>query len=211
MFYQDTLEPRLRFGDVLKGFISVTPLINQPPLFSEANNNFHIEVTHYDFYVVLSPCCSINDQVIALSPLKKIRNTFFDNPYFAEDLTRINRQMLPSRTVPPKVWENFTDEERQRRQLEESAFAFSELFIYEKNPLFSEYTLHKKDGSKVTTSCYMIDFRHAFRVGCTQITNNTSPTKGTKVLQLTIDTRKELREKISYYFVRPPKEDKIEV
>jgi hypothetical protein len=63
----------------------------------------------------MDPCCQIRNQCIFLTPLIPILNTFFDNPYLATDLTRINRTMEPQQSVPPHVWEGFSEEERQKR------------------------------------------------------------------------------------------------
>lgn len=94
MFYEGTIDKALRFGDVLEGYVSVTPKINNP-FFNKGDYNYHIDIALPSFSVVLSPCCSIGEQKISLTPLIEIRKTFFSNPYFAQDLTRINRRMKP--------------------------------------------------------------------------------------------------------------------
>ena len=82
------IHQRLRFGDVLKGYIAVTPSIKGPILkVSTLNEGYNIDVNLPIFSAVLSPCCSIGHATISLTPLIEVRKSFFDNPYFAEDLT----------------------------------------------------------------------------------------------------------------------------
>jgi len=110
-FYQEPCESVLRFGDVLQGFVCCTPTLNDAP----STDSFKIDVTTKSFVIVLSPCCSISDQVISLATLIEIRNTFLKNPHFAEDLTRINDKIPPEKSLPPVAWEKLPSEEKQLR------------------------------------------------------------------------------------------------
>lgn len=212
MFYQEEMDRALRFGDVLRGYVSTTPNIEEPiikkPILAALNEGYSIDVNLPIFSVVISPCCSIGRKVISLTPLIKLRNSFFDNPYFAEDLTRINREMEPHQPVPPFVWKRLPPEERQRRVEEGYGYAFLELFVYEKNELFPKYVVDTKQG-RIKTEYYMIDFRNTYKLNCEKIiTPHNSPIES-KCLQLSIETRSELRSKIAYYYARVPKEDKV--
>ncbi|MCI0532378.1 MAG: hypothetical protein L0Y74_10620, partial [candidate division Zixibacteria bacterium] len=117
MFYEQNLNKDLRFGDVIKGFISIIPVINNP---NPLNNfeDFQIDVNYSNFFSVLSPCCNIDDKVISLAPLIKLRNTFFRNQYLVEDLTRINRPMTAQQAFPTDVWDSFSAEDKERRLME---------------------------------------------------------------------------------------------
>jgi hypothetical protein len=211
MFYQKEMDKALRFGDILKGFILAAPSIKEPG----SHKNYKIDVNVPAYCVVLSPCCSIGEKVISLSPLIEVRNSFFDNPHFEEDLTRINRVMEPQQTVSPDVWDEFPPEEKRRRLEEGRAYAFLELFIYEKNDLFPKYTIHRKQKNKeretmpIETNYYMIDFRNTSKLNCERIINPKDAPLESKCLQLSIQARSELRDKIAYYYARIPKEDKI--
>lgn len=205
MFYQEELQEELRFGDVLKGYILASSNIVEPNLRSD----FKIDVKVPDFCVVLSPCCSIGKKIISLSPLIQVYSSFFDNSYLKEDLTRINRDMLPEQSVPPHVWEAFSPEEKERRKKAGKTFAFVELFIYEENEFFPEYIVHRRDEDDFKTRYYMIDFRNTYKLNCEKIINPKDFPLESKCLQLSIDVRSELRYKIANYYSRVPKEDKI--
>lgn len=208
MFYSDIMDPKFRFGDVIKGFATATPIINNPPL-DASRLSFQIEVTQSGFYVVLSPCCSINENVVVLCPLIKLRSTFLKNPYLEEDMTRINKPMRPEQAIPPNVWKQFPEQERQKRLAVGMNYAFVELFVYAKHQLFPEYALSGRQGQKRKTQEYMVDFRQSFTVHCAKITNNSTPFENVKALQLSIDARGYLRNKLAAYFSRVPEEDKV--
>lgn len=205
MFYQEEKQKVLRFGDILKGYILSSSNIEEPKF----NADFKIDVKAPDFCVVLSPCCSIGDKIITLSPLIKMRSSFFDNPYFKEDLTRINRKMLPEQSIAPHIWEGLSNEEKERRKSVGKTYAFVELFIYLENELFPEYTVPRRDEEDFKTKYYMIDFRNAYNLNCEKIVNSKDFPLESKYLQLTKDTRSDLRYKIANYYSRVPKEDKI--
>lgn len=204
MFYQERMDKALRFGDVLKGYILAASNIEEPNL----NKNYTIDINLPAFCVVLSPCCSIGEKTISLSPLIELRGSFFDNPYLAEDLTRINRKMEPQQSVSPQVWENFPPEEKRKRLEVGSAHAFVELFVYEKNDLFPKYIINRRNGN-IETNYYVIDFRNTYKLSCGKIRTPEDSPLESKCLQLSIQTRSELRDKIADYYARVPKEDKI--
>jgi len=204
MFYQEETDNALRFGDVLKGFILTSPIIKNP----DSLENYEISVIQPDFCVILSPCCSIGHKVITLSPLIPVRGSFFNNPYFSEDLTRINRKMEPQQTVPPPAWEQFSDDMKQEKLKEGLAHAFLDLFIYENHVLLPEYIVHRKEGN-VITQYHMIDFKNSYKIDCDRINSPEDAPLNKKVLQLSIESRSELRDKIAKYYSRIPIEDLI--
>ena len=53
----------------------------------------------------------------------------------------------------------------------------------------------------------MIDFRNTYKLCCDTINSAKDAPLKTKVLQISVETRKELREKIAFYFGRPAPED----
>lgn len=207
MYYLNEIENSFRFGDVIKGFIHISPVI-RAPLKEFTEIDYTINVNHYKYYVILSPCCSISDKIISLSPLIQIRGSFFDNPYFEENLTNINRKMAPKQAVPEKIWNNLSQEEQIKRNADGMAYAFQELFIYESNVLFKEYEINRKGGN-IKTNFYMIDFRNTYKVDCEKIINPVNVPIESKCLQLTVETREELRSKISFYYGRTPNKDRV--
>jgi hypothetical protein len=157
----------------------------------------------------MTPCCSIEEKTIALAPLIQVYPAFFDNPYLAEDLTRINRIMTPEQSVSPTVWGQLGEEERKRRLAEGNTYAFINHFIYQKHESYAEYTLHRKTKGNVVTNYYMVDFRNIYRVICEKIITPSNAPIESKHLQLSIETRDELRVKIARYYSRVPQEDQL--
>lgn len=211
MFYEANPDPKLRFGDILQGFITSTPMINEPIINSIAKV-YKIEINSPNYCVILAPCCSIGPKIVSITPLIQIRDSFFDNPYFKEDLTRINRQMEPNFAVPPPSWQEFSEDVKARRLSEGREFALLSLFIYERHDLLPKYELYfKKERKRIDINYYMIDFKNIFNIHCNILGNPgqeiNKQLKTAKILQLSIETRNELREKISNYYGRIPKED----
>lgn len=206
MFYAQNPSNVLRFGDVISGFTLSFSNIDNPSQYNHYKINVHLP----DHCVVISPCCSIGDKMISLTPLIPVKGGFFDNPYFNPDLSRINRVMDPEQSVAPRIWESLPNHEKVRRSQEEKTYALVEYFIYSPHDLFPSYPVRSRDHGNFETNCYMIDFRNTCKVECKGINNpNDSPTD-TKILELTINTRNELRNKIGNFFTRVPIEDRLE-
>ena len=208
MFYTANPSNALRFGDVVYGYVTATPTIKKP--FAQGETEPYIlTVNQPTFSVVLSPCCSIGEKALLLAPLSPIRPGFYKNPYFVEDLTRINRQMTPEQSVPPETWQQLDDAQKIKRlEAGNSSYSFLELFVYAPHELLPEYRLDKPGGA-IETNYYMIDFRHTFRVNCDRVIDPRNSPLESKVLELSIPTRSELREKVSHFYRRAPQEDLV--
>lgn len=111
MFYENHPHQALRFGDIVSGLVLNAASVDNPN--AEFKKDYHIEVYHPDFAVILSPCCSIGDKTIALTPLLPVLPQWLKNPYFREDLTRINRPMKPEQSVSPEDWARMNAEENK--------------------------------------------------------------------------------------------------
>ena len=210
MFYAEETDNYLRFGDVVRGYILPNTTIKEPILsFKSESHNYTIDV-EMPYSVVLTPCCSIGESMISLTPLIKVRSNFFNNPYFAEDLTRINRLMKPQQSLSPDELEKFSPEEKQRSLEKKINYALLNYFIYEENERFKKYTLRKRE-----IRYYMINFKNIYTMKCAMIKRpkelkpEDAPIIESKVLQLSIQARSELRDKIAYYYSRIPEEDVI--
>ena len=210
MFYAEETDNYLRFGDVVRGYILPNTTIKEPFLpFKREFHNYTIDV-EMPYSVVLTPCCSIGESMISLTPLIKVRGDFFKNPYYAEDLTTINRLMNPQQSLSPDEWNNFSLEEQQRRLAEGITYAHLNFFIYEENEIFKKYTLRRRE-----IKYYMIYFKNISTMKCAMIKRpkelkpEDAPIIESKVLQLSIQARSELRDKIAYYYSRIPEEDVI--
>ncbi|HLO60934.1 MAG TPA: hypothetical protein VK179_19440 [Bacteroidales bacterium] len=205
MFYQshDEIDSNLRFGDIISGFPFISFTIDD---FPETVHNFNLNFSSKKFYVVLTPCCSIEDGALILSPLEQILPKFFDNPYFKEDFTRINRITLPKYMLPEMAWSRMKPEERDEKLSREPEYPFVENYIYSEHELLPKYELKYKSTVIATTGYYMINFKRIVQINSKRLNR---PVQIPKILQLTIPTREELRKKIVKYYNRVPQEDII--
>ena len=86
------------------------------------------------------------------------------------------------------------------------------LFIYAPSDFFLPY--EKRAGQ--ITKYYMVDFRNIQTIRCDLIQSREKTKKedkqilASKCLQLSKPTREDLRQKLAYYFGRPPLEDELE-
>jgi len=203
MFYESKISNAFRLGDVIKGFISVQPTIKNPIIGAMTEkDNYKIDINLPQFSVILSPCCSIGDSKITLTPLVRLKNTIFKNKFFIEDPTRINREIEPQYTLPPEEFEKLPQPEKDKILQSEKGYTLLEWFIYEQHDLFPQYELRGID-----TKYYMIDFRNIYKINCSQIKTPEKVPIESKVLELSIQARANLREKLSYYYGRVPEED----
>ncbi len=158
-------------------------------------------------------------------------NAFFDRMVDVERIKVGNRQTIdtlgePKKFAHPKTWNKQTDDQKNVL-LDKKEFGQRLYFIYEGNPLFPEYTVEKKSTYKevvdsatqlpkfeetqtpfkFNTRQRMISFKTIHRVNCPTIAKNSPMDKAilsSIVLQLSEDTRELLRQKMGYYFRRPP-------
>ncbi len=204
MFYIDTIkaDPTLRFGDVIKDFPVCFPVISNPSL----SEPYHIKVNSPTYSVVLSPCCSISDKILSIAPLQPLPSSLFTNPFLAEDPKRINSKIPADKSLPPQAWEKMEDSEKIERLSKKEGFVFVDHFVYDEHLLFPEYVINRKSGN-ITSKMYVIDFRTSVRIQCDKISNPTYLPGNSKVLQLSIETRDQLRKKIGSYYQRIPNED----
>jgi len=209
MFYEPNVDNALRFGDVLTGYILSNPDYKEPNFFrKDEDQKYRINIEIPKYSVVLTPCCSIKEGLISLTPLKEVLKTFFNNKYLAEDLTNINRRMTALESMTAENWEKLKEEERQERLEEGMQYAFPRYFIYEENDFFTEYKRSKK-----MIRYYMIDLKNICSIKCPMIKSaeklklEDAPLLESKILQLSVDIRQELREKVADYFSTAPKED----
>jgi len=210
MFYEsrESTDQFLRLGDVVEGYVSPSTKIIEPFLSFERKiyHKYHIDIEVPNYSVVLTPCCSIEDHMISLTPLIQLRSDFLRNKYYTEDFTRINRLITPKLAFPPDEWEKMSTDDKLEIESRESNYALYNIFVYAPNELFSPYELRRQEIKH-----YMIDFRNIQTLKCDLIKTKEQREKSgkeelpilkSKRLQLSDSIRKELREKLSYYFWR---------
>lgn len=200
MFYSKELSKDLRFGDVINGQYLYSLDLND-----KSNiNDFSIKVNKSQYNVILTPCCSIRDKNIVISPLINLKGSYFQNPFFKEDILRINKINPPKNYIPPYIWEKKSEGERNEILAQEACYTLTDFFIYEKNVLFDEYELtlydhitHEKQ--KLSTNHYMIDFKNMYNVKITT-SSDEDYLKKAKVLELSISSRIDLNHKIKAFY-----------
>jgi len=210
MFYEppESTDQFLRLGDVVEGYVSFSAKITEPFLSFERKvyHNYNIDIEVPTRSVVLTPCCSIEDQMISLTPLIQLRSDFLKNDYYSQDFTRINRVMAPKLAFPPDEWEKIPGGEKREIESRADGYAHISFFVYSSNELFNPYELRRQQVKH-----YMIDFRNIQTIKCALIKTKEQREKSgkeeppilkSKLLQLSVSTRKELRDKLSNYFWR---------
>lgn len=207
MFYQaeDNVDRLLRLGDVVRGYLSPSTKIKQPFLSLEASvyHNYEINIEVPQYSVVLTPCCSIGDTMVSLTPLIQLLGNFFKNEYFREDFTRINREMEPQQALAGDDWERLLPEKQQEALAKGRGYTMLHIFVYAPHDLF---TMYEKRGQE--TNYYMIDFRNVQTLKCDLIKSRDKTKEEetqilkSRCLQLSDQVREELRNKLSYYYGR---------
>jgi hypothetical protein len=202
MFYElEHPDEVFTFGDVVKGLVCASSVIDSPNV---GAIDYKIDVIQSGYFVIMTPCCSIGEQSLLLSPLRRVNSSWFNNPYFAEDLTHINTQMTMQQALPPEGWRKLTYREQQERSEAGPIYRYLEYFIYAPNERILGY-FDEKTGRNI--GHYMIDFRRIHRAGCKEVQGGTQVPINAKVLQLSVETRGNLKDKLCYYFSRTPDED----
>lgn len=206
MYYEvQNIDPILRFGDVIDGFLYSIP--NYSILDRSQNQQFQIEIIKSHHFVVITPCCNIEDGVISITPLKQISlKSIFENPYLREDLTRVNRLSSPNKSVPPDKWAELGEEKQLKRIEAGPVYVLTNHFIYEPHEYFPEYDLRLRGGEMLKLGYYYIDFKDVFKIKDRNIAKDAQIPK---LLQLSKKSRGELRTKIATFFGKPPEEDII--
>lgn len=206
-FYETPPSDALRLGDVVRGVVFAGPC------FKDAKNSpqrhFSVNIEHPDFTVILTPCCSIAGGEIVVAPLRPIRPNFLNNPYWTEDLTRLNRVMKPKLTVSAEKWSGMPDEEKMMRWpggWETEDYTVLDAFIYAPDAQLPGYRLPTQKDGAPEIKTYMISFRDITKVMCEGIQRNRHNLF--KLLELSVFVREELRQKLSLYYGRVPEEDK---
>jgi hypothetical protein len=205
-FYSDSPSKIFRLGDVVTGFHHPAFQIDTPGA-PEKSTDVRINLTRPSYFAVMTPCCSIEDRSISLAPLIEVRHRFFEIPRLVEDMTRLNAYMQPEDSLPQKAWEKMTPEKRGEFLAKGPGYIFTECFVYEPNPLLTTYTLKKSTHEWPNVGHRMVDFKQIFRVECNQIERMRDAPEGTKLLELSIPIRSQLRDKLAAFFARIPEED----
>ncbi len=210
-FYEENRDPILRFGDVLTGFISTATLLEKPLLdLALFNDGFKVDIRAPKYSVIVTPCCSIEAGTITLCPLAQIpgKLNLLKNPHYQVDPTQINMKQTADKSIPPDEWEKLEATKKSELYSKGASFVFLNLFIYEEHDYLQPYL-----SRQVETKYYVLDFSKSYRVKSSLITRADKPSAqvliNSKLLQLSIEARAQLRRKMVQYYARVPEEDII--
>lgn len=136
MFYTDKPSNALRLGDIVTGYITVTP--NQKEPFKENISDYNLDIRHPSYLVVLTPCCSIGEKTISLAPLESVldagRKMLFKNSKFRQDMTLINSPHTQ------QEWKELGhDDITGENDTVNRLYAFDNLFIYAEDKRLLNY------------------------------------------------------------------------
>lgn len=206
MFYEKSLEDDLRFGDIIKDVFTV----DFDCSLKNRHNKLDISIKKESYCVVLTPCCSISKVGLIITPVIDIDPIIIRSDYCRKDLTNANRRMWPKQAVSKIAWdtmEKSNPREIERREQEGFQFAFLHNFIYEGVEDFSEKIFQSKYHDDFQTNYKMIDFSLSKKV-FPEVRMDNYP-KEIKCYQLSVQTRKELRDKLKNFYGRATKEDDL--
>jgi hypothetical protein len=217
MFYVESHSDFLRMGDVVSGYISLFPDIEEP--IKDKVVGYHVIAELPELLVIITPCCSIGDKQVSVVPLEPMRRraNLFEVEYLKDDMTRINRKMEPQKTFTPNKWKEKMPEEKLAIINTPIDYQYHEFFVYASDGKLPKYTINLSKDASFESDYYFIDFRKITKVKCNCIIspddekNFTSEKKdkslSTKLFELHPKIRQELRCKISNYYHRIPEAD----
>lgn len=206
MFYNSKPGNELRFGDVLEGFLLYTPTINSP--IKEMKGSYTIDIEMPQHCVILTPCCSIKDGFITITPLQRIKKDILNNENFIQKPELLNYEIEPSLARSKKDLESLDQNNLEEYLSQPKAYSHYECFLYPGHDLLPVYMEKTKEGV-VNTNAYMIDFRCTYRINNKYITRKNRILENSKVLELSISARDSLRNKMAHFFGRVPDEDAV--
>jgi len=211
MFYtEEEFDPTtLRFGDVLRGFINTVPNIENPFIPTQ-ELNFTIISKIPTYSVVMTPCCSIGEQTILLAPLNPVPSHLFQNINIVDKFTILNRPIQRKLSIPPKGFAKMSPQKKKEIERERKSYTFIYYFFYDKHDIFEPFEVRISDKT-YTSQFQSVDFRQMYQIRSKHIIKNNRVHQNildTKCLELSTHTRNALRDKLTFFFGRPPKEEK---
>ena len=202
-FYLSKREKQLRFGDIIQGSIFLTPNITNLNS-SNYYREFDIKFENPDYSVIFTPCCTLDksnktkSKFISITPLLTVYPEIYLNKYFSDNLTLINDKVPAEKAVPLERWERTPPNEQQKIIEKGEIYPWLDIFIYKSHDFLKPYPLISTKGKPFEpfeTNYYLINFRNIHIISCDHL-----ELEEFKILQLTIDTRIQLMNKINNYF-----------
>lgn len=209
MFYADNISETFRMGDVLKGFSEVLPIYNSPNKSNLYEFELNIKITQNEYYVILTPCCSIEQSEVVIVPLRKIDDKFLLSEYITKNFLIINRPMKRREMIGEIGFNKLSPEEQLEIENIHAQYEYLDKFIYGGHALLPEYEISRKRGKddiiKIKTNNYMISFKDFIKIKSSIF--NRENKNCVKYFELSPIARNDLRNKLSYFYSRIPSED----
>lgn len=197
-FYLDPPTRELRFGDILTGFQHPTVRVDSLDDLLELKVN----VKRPQYFAVMTPCCNIELKSVSLAPLEKVRDSILKHPRLLENPGLINVEFAPKDGFTPEEIGKMDGPKQAELMAKPPGYSYLECFIYEPNVLFAEYEVKRGNQTWPNLRHRMVDFKSIFRVECSLIERGQEAPTNAKVAELSVPTRAQLRDKLTYYFGR---------
>lgn len=198
MFYSENISEGYRMGDIVTNFYDIIPN------FANNSNNLNIQIEKYKYFVILTPCCSIEKKEAIIVPLKEIEGSFLMSNYLLDNFLIINEPMLKIESMGDNIFSKQPPEKQQMYNLLPKTYEFVDKFIYDKHEFLDKY--HKSyKGIEIETSMYMISFKDSVRVKTERFERGFKNCE--KTLELSPLSRDILRKKLVHFYGRIPMED----
>jgi len=209
MFYTDRISKAFRMGDIIKGYSEILPIYNTNTSSSDSFE-INLKIISHDYFVILTPCCSIEQKEAIIVPLRKINSNLLMSQYILENFLIINRPMKRREAMGDKTFASLSPEEQIEMENAPPAYEYLDKFIYNEHDIFNSYEIYKKrardDEVRIVTNKYMICFKDAMKISCNLFERNNTNCR--KILELSPLSRADLRNKLGKFYSRPAEEDK---
>ena len=195
MFYTDVKTPEIRQGDIFEGLVSIGIIPSKfltPNILNKEHNPCFSVNLGFGYAVVVTPCCDIQKRdYLAFCPLIPLQEKVRRNEFFNEDPTRLNAKVKPENMVPKAAWDGFSEREKAERMNNGKRYAFVNNFVFE------------RDGDLLPIDM-VIDFNFIFNISRKTLGGKNELLSPNRVLQLSSESRRALRLKLSDYYFRDP-------
>jgi len=208
MFYSESFSRAYRLGDIITGYTEIVPVyaLNK----KSAELSLSISVIPSDMFVILTPCCSIEQQIVNIAPLKKIDSRFLSSDFLVEDFLLINQPITRREALGGLVFNKLTPEEKLEFENMPPEYSYLDKFIYAEHHFLKEYSVTKSFGKgdikTVATGKHMVSFKDAGKIQCNLFERKKEVYQ--KIAELSPLTRQKLRDKMAHYYSRIPEEDR---
>jgi hypothetical protein len=217
MFYLEEMNPNmLRQGDIISGYIRTSIYIKNP-IMNENLQDYKYELKSEipQYSGIVSQCCDIENETAQLAPLRKINKKMFQNPELIKNPIKLNEKIEKIDLLHPTTVKYLKENKKENYEniiQDGKKYQFNSFFFYQSSETFPEYSIEfEQTEETINTRAYYIDFREIYQINCKQIQrkNFGKDILGSKVLELTIEGRNQLRQKLNNFFCRIPEEDEI--